>query len=154
MEASVTGAGLILAVYALIIPMFHRIFEELNTELSDTSLEFEKLKIKITPESSTKEMKQLNELRSNIKALKKTPYYLFLGVVITFLLYFISTLYDVFWFTAISPESTGYVMSGIFISATAGFFYVGVVAIYIVYIPMKNEFERITKRQKVTETPL
>jgi len=62
MEASITGAGLILAVYALIIPVSHHIFEELNTELKDKETKFEKLKNNLTIESKTNEVKELNKL--------------------------------------------------------------------------------------------
>lgn len=148
MEASITGAGLVLAVYALIIPMFHRIFDELNSELNDALMKFEEVKSKITAESSKKEMKQLNDLSGNIRNLKKLPSYLFSGVLITFMLYLGSTLLDsTLLINQNYNDSATYFVTGIFISATVAFFMVGLLAINMVYSPMEKEFEQIMKKQ-------
>ncbi len=148
MEASMVGAGLVLAVYALIVPMSGHIFKELNNELNDDLIEFNKLKSKITPESK-EEMKKLSKLRGNMERLKKLPYYLGFGVLVTFLLYSFSILFDAMWFfNPMSVEATGYIVVGLFVSASVVFFLVGMVAIYIVWVSVQNEFEEITKRQK------
>lgn len=146
MEASITGAGLVLAVYALIIPMSSRIFKELDREIKDSLTEFDKLKHMITPESK-KEMKKLNKLRSNMENLKKLPTYLGIGVLITFLLYCLSVIIGAL--ELISPFYYSFEYLPItFIVATVAFFVVGVFAILLVLVPMVNEFEAITKRQK------
>ncbi len=149
MEASITGAGLVLAAYALIIPMFHRVFEELNTELNDKLAKFEEVKSNITPVSNNKEMKQLTKLRKDINYLKKMPVRLFFGVIITFVLYLGSVVIDALWLTVQNPDNTGgYYIVGIFMVASAAFFYVGIVSITTVYIPLQNEFKQITKKQE------
>ena len=146
MEASITGAGLVLAVYALIIPMSGRIFKELNKEIQDNLIEFDKLKDKITPESK-KEMKKLNKLRGNIENLKLLPVRLGFGVLITFGLYCLSVIVGAFELITPFNYSVDY-MPIIFISATVLFLGVGVFAIVMVLMPMINEFEAIAKRQK------
>ena len=148
MEASMVGAGLVLAVYALIIPMSGRIFKELNDELKNDLVEFDKLKSKITPESK-EEMKKLNKLRGNMENLKKFPRSLGLGVLITFLLYSLSTLFDAMWFfNPMYVQATGYIFVGLFVSASVMFFAVGLFAISMVWISVQNEFEEFTKKQK------
>ena len=146
MEASITGAGLILAMYALVVPMSRRIFEENVNALNVKIKKFEDLKSKITPESNNKEMKQLNNLRSEIKDMRNFPYYLGIGVVITFSLYIISTTYDVFWLTN-PTQGTDIFLAIVFIVATFSFFLVGLGAIFSIFRSMKKEFEEITKKQ-------
>ena len=146
MEASITGAGLVLAVYALIIPMSSRIFKELDREIKNNLTEFDKLKNKITPESK-KEMKKLNKLRGNIENLKLLPVRLGFGVLITFGLYCLSVIVGAFELITPFYYSVEY-LPIIFIIATVAFLVVGVFAIVMVLMPMINEFEAITKRQK------
>jgi len=149
LEASITGAGLILAVYALITPMSGRIYKELNDEINDNLIEFNKLKNKITPESK-KEMKRLSDLRTNMERLKKFPSNLGIGVMITFVLYFFSVLIDSLQLINPSSAFSSYLFGIVFLLATIAFFMVGIVAVVMVFIPMQNEFEEITKRQKVS----
>ena len=147
MGASVVGAGLVLAVYALIIPMSDRIFKELTNEIKVNLIEFDKLKSKITPDSK-KEMKRLNKLRSNMENLKKLPTYLGIGVLITFYLYCASTFVDSLWLINSNLPYSNSFVGNIFITATVAFFIVGTLAIVMVLVPMHNEFEAITKKQK------
>jgi len=147
MEASITGAGLVLAVYALIIPMSDRIFKELTNEIKVNLIEFDKLKTKITPDSK-KEMKRLNKLRSNMENLKKLPTYLGIGVFITFFLYCASIFVDSLWLINSNLPNSNYFLGNIFIGATIAFFIVGELAIAMVIVPMNNEFEAITKKRK------
>ena len=84
MEASMVGAGLILAMYALIVPMTHRIFEENIKNLNDKIKKFEELKSKITPESKDREITALSDLRSEIGSMKQFPSYLGRGAVAHF----------------------------------------------------------------------
>ncbi len=146
MEASITGAGLVLAVYALIIPMSTRIFKELDREIKDNLIEFDKLKNSITPESK-KEMKKLDQLRKNINGTKLLPARLGFGVLITFSLYCLSAIVGAVEFVSPYSQPIDY-LPILFIVATGAFFVVGGLAIIMVLIPMINEFEAITKRQK------
>jgi hypothetical protein len=126
--------------------MSGRIFKELDREIKDNLIEFDKLKSKITPESK-KEMKKLDQLRKSMERLKKLPTQLGIGVMITFALYFVSILTDSSWFFISNPNAVyGIVIS--FMVATGAFFVVGIVAIIMVLVPMHNEFEAITKKQK------
>lgn len=155
MEASVVGSGLVLAVYALIVPMAHRIFEERVRNLKSKIVEFEELKSKISHESNNKEMKQLNNLRIEIKNIVDFPFYLGIGVVITFIFYILSTILDSYYIiSVIPPEGLDVVSATLFILATASFFLVGLGAIFNIYTAMKKEYAETTKRQKESETPV
>jgi hypothetical protein len=150
MEASMAGAGLILAIYALIVPMAQRIFKESVEDLNSKITEFEKLKNKITPESDDNELKQLKNLIREIKDLRKFPSYLGIGVVFTFFLFAISIYFDTLWIITPSPHSTGFdfLVVLLFITATSIFLVVGVGAISRIYKSIKKEFDEITKKQK------
>ena len=154
MEASITGAGLILAMYALIVPMAHRIFEDNVKDLNSKINQSEELRNKITPESKDKDknQKQLDNLLKEIRDMKKFPRYLGVGVMITFLLYFVSLVYDSYWFTGWGSALNSYVTFWfIFIMATTSFFAVGISAILAIFDSMKKEFDEITAKQKVAE---
>jgi hypothetical protein len=149
MEASVVGSGLVLAMYALIIPMAHRIFEERVRDLKSMIVEFENLKSKITPESNDKEMNKLNNLRLEIKEVTGFPFILGVGVVITFVLYFFSTMLDSTWLISASPaEGLDLVLTLVFWLATISFLFLGLGAISNISVFMKKEFEETTKKQK------
>lgn len=83
LSASITGAGLVLAVYALITPISDKIFKERAKKLVFLFEEFNK-KSKITPDTSAKDFKLLKELRNEIRAVRNFPRYLGQGIVITF----------------------------------------------------------------------
>lgn len=85
LTASITGAGLIIAIYALITPISGKIFQDKVESHRKLKEEFDKTKGKISPDSSAKEFKRLQELASEIKQLEMFPQYLGLGVGLVFL---------------------------------------------------------------------
>ena len=112
-------------------------------------MKFEKIRTTLTPESTDKEVKQLNSLIKEIKSMSKFPSDLGIGVVFTFTVYFASILLDSL--QLISPSTTSFqdfVLGGLFILATLSFFSIGGNAILRIYSPIKKEFDEITKRQK------
>jgi len=115
-------------------------------------IEFDKIKNKITPESK-KEMKKLKDLSKNMERTKKFPSYLFLGVLISFTFYCSSVIFDSFWF--LSPSSSAdFSIIILFFIATIAFVVVGAIALIMVFVPLQNEFESITKRQKKVNSTL
>jgi Fe2+ transport system protein B len=94
LEASITGAGLVLAVYALITPLSQRIFTERAKKLQSLIEKFEEEKSKITPDSSQEDFNRLNQLRRNIKEVRIFPRYLGIGILITFMLFMFSAISD------------------------------------------------------------
>jgi hypothetical protein len=139
----------VLAVYALIIPVSHSIFEVLNSELKDKEREFEEKKKNLSTDSKSDEVKDLKDLIKEIDSIKNFPEYLLKIVMFSFILFFTSLLYDSMYLISPSPsESLGYILVGLFISAVCMFFIVGLFAIFNVYPSMKREFEGLTERQK------
>ncbi len=151
MEASIVGAGLILAMYALIVPMTHRIFEENIKDLNAKIKKFEELKSKITPESKDREITALSDLRSEIGSMQQFPSYLGRGAVLTFFLYILTIFVDLLLF--LTPPSTilGFLVFTFFTLATFAFLVVGGGAIITIYNIVKRDFDEITKKQKELE---
>jgi len=73
LTASIAGAGLIIAIYALITPMARKIFEERVKLHRKKKKEFDKLMEKINEESSDKDFKRLKTVAKEIKGIKIFP---------------------------------------------------------------------------------
>ena len=153
LTASITGAGLILAIYALITPISSRIFEKRVELVRKKKKEFDKMKEKISSESSDKDFKRFKTLASEIRGIKAFPKYLGLGVSMVFFGYFLTALSSFFWFTVPSDIKGMYEPSILifFFISTTGFFLVGIYAILDVYLAMKGEFEQVKKEQEEVE---
>ena len=153
LTVSITGAGLILAIYALITPISRKMFEERLKLLRKKKEEFDKKKRKIDSESSDKDFKLLRTLASEIQAIKAFPKYLGLGVSMVFFGYFLTALSSFFWFTVPSDIKGMYEPSILifFFISTTGFFLVGLYAIIDVHQTMKKEYEQLKKEQETVE---
>ena len=88
LQASITGAGLVLAIYALITPLSRRFFSYRAEDIQDL-----KEKIRKTDTSiSRDDLSELRNMLDSIEALKDFPAYLSWAAGATFLLYLGSTL--------------------------------------------------------------
>ena len=153
LTASITGAGLILAVYALITPISRRIFEKRIELLYKKKQKFDKMKEKVSSESSDKDFKRLKTLASEIREIKAFPKYLGLGVIMVFTGYLFTFMICLFWVGASSNTKSTYeptILIFFFIS-TIGFFLVGIFAITDVHRAMKKEYEQLKKGQEEVE---
>jgi hypothetical protein len=148
--ASITGAGLVLAIYALITPISEKIFKERARKLDSLLEEFEKEKIKITADSSSKDFKKdfknLKNLKNEIEQYKILPRYLSIGIFITFLLFMMEAIFDWVWF--VEPTNGLFVEGGFLIVAVISFLVIGVITIAEIAQTMAKEFEEIKKKQK------
>ncbi len=79
--------------------------------------------------------------------MKKFPYYLGVGVIATFTIYFVSVLYDTLQLLSPSPNAD-LLLAGFFLAGTFSFFLVGGSAIITIYTSIKKEFDDITTKQK------
>jgi len=150
LQASITGAGLVLAVYALVTPLSHRIFTERAKILDSKIEEFEKQRCDLTLDSSDKELKQLQKLQREIEQMKIFPRYLGVGIALTFVFYMFSVAFSTYWllYTNFRTLNTEIEIIGTFWSANTLFMVVGVLVIYEVFRSMKKEFEEIKEKQK------
>jgi hypothetical protein len=150
LEASITGAGLVLAVYALITPISEGIFRKREERLESLLKEFDEEKVKIEPDASPKDFKHLKELAGRIQEIRIFPRYLGAGVVVTFFSFMVSTLIDWGWLVQPAnrlPENDIYIALP-FLIAIFLFLSIGVLTIGEIYDMMRKEFEDIKKRQK------
>jgi hypothetical protein len=150
LEASITGAGLVLAVYALITPISDKIFKERTKKLESLITNFEKEKEKITIDASNKDFKHLRELKDSINEIRIFPRYLGFGIFITFAVFMTSALADIGWLANASSQNgiNDPVLIAFFMTAVFLFTIVGVLTIFEIYDTMRREFEDIKKKQK------
>jgi len=131
LTASITGAGLILAIYALITPIARGIFEDRVKLLRKKRKQFDEMKAKISSESSDKEFKQFKTLSTEIKGMKIFPRYLGFGVLAVFSLYIITAFSAVGWLMnpSLDDFSRDFTLVMFFFVSTFGFLFVGSYAI-------------------------
>jgi len=144
LEVSITGAGLIMAIYALITPVVRSMFKERVELRKKKKEEFDKIKKKISSNSSDKDFKRLETLASEIKKIKAFPKYLGIGVSFVFSCFAISAILCVFWLLSptIAYEIT---LILLFLLSICGFFVVGIYAMSDVFLTIKREFDTARK---------
>lgn len=146
-QISVTGAGLVLAIYALIIPISKKLFLHRAQLLSKQMKLFEQKRKSISPNANNKDFNQLGTLRNLIKENKRLPIYLTTGVIVTFTLFITSAfvsflpLYNPLSNT---PENDFIIMIMFFCSLIA-FMFLGAFTISDISLTMKKEYEQISK---------
>jgi uncharacterized membrane protein (DUF106 family) len=99
LEASLTGAGLILAIYALISSILDKIIDVRKELIAEKKEQFDNFAEKIKTERSDANMKQLNKLNDALKELISFPNFLGVGVVLVFMLYLFVSFLAFQWFT-------------------------------------------------------
>jgi uncharacterized membrane protein (DUF485 family) len=155
LQASITGAGLIIAIYALITPIMDKIFKERVRLHEKKKQEFDKLKEKIDAESSKKkDFERLTTLSKEIKGIKMFPRYLGVGVLIVFICYMFAATFAYSWLMMSQPARTSVLEFWIvlfFGFSMIGFLIVGMYTIFDVYRAMKGEFEKVKKEKEEVE---
>jgi len=152
LTTSIAGAGLIIAIYALIAPISNRIFEERLNSLHNKMVEFEKSKEKITPEESLEEFQHFRAKAVEIQSMKAFPSYLASGVKFVFTCYIMAAFFSLLWLTNVVQNTLAeFLLISLFCLSTISFFIVGWYAIKDVNISMKEEFEQLKKAQEEME---
>jgi uncharacterized membrane protein len=141
LEASITGAGLVLAVYALIVPISTKILKRRSENLREQIEEFVKIHGEITPESPIEVIKQLEALKRRIETTKSFPSYLSIGVKLSFFLYLLSTLIALAWLLNSNRPIMDFWLPITFVLSTVAFLFVGILSIDDIYSAMKKEYE-------------
>jgi hypothetical protein len=145
-EASITGAGLVLAIYALILPLSRTLFEQRVLNLRRDMEEFKKMVDEAKIE--VKDAKKLKDLIDKISLQQSFPTYLGLGMGVTFLGYITSTLMSVGWMVEWEKPTMDYWLIPTFALTTIVFLIVGLISIKDIHSIMKRNFER-TKRELI-----
>jgi len=152
LQASITGAGLVLAVYALIIPLSRRLFSYRAEEIYENIQELKKRILDTGAHVSTEEISELETLLETIGKRKEFPTYLSWGAGITFFGYIASTFLSFFWMIDYNrPTADNWLPSTFFIS-TFFFLLLGIISIKDISQTMKREFEELKKKVEETKS--
>jgi len=154
MTSSVTGAGLVIAFYALIARMSDRIFANRLEQLEKRRREIKEITSK--PESFQekaleKTTKRLEDLRKEINSMKTFPRYLGPGVLLDFFFFVMAALLSLFWL-ANTPEKRApmgdTVALIVFFISLFTFFVVGVYGIIDVLTTMTADFSKLQEKKE------
>lgn len=151
LEASITGAGLVLAIYALVTPIFKRIFKNRAKRRTVLFEEFEN-KRKIVKPDSDKDFERMTRLRKEIRQIGAFPKYLSIGTAIAFLSFIVSIFSDSYWL--LNPNSnpqSELILFFIFSLGILSFAIVGILTTSEILLMMKDEFEDIKKKEEEEE---
>jgi len=143
MQASITGASLVLAIYALILPLTRRLFEQRVLTLRRLVEEFKKWAMEM--KTDVKDAEELKNLIDKIEAQQSLPTYLGLGIGVTFLGYIASTLMSVGWIIEWNKPIMDEWLAPVFVLTTLVFLAVGLTSIKDIRGVMKKEFEELKK---------
>jgi len=145
LEASVTGAGLVLAVYALIIPLSNKIFRYRIKEISEEVEELRKEAEKTQTSISQDDIRKFRELLDSIETRRDFPSYLSLWAELSFLLFILSALMSLLWTVDIFKSVADYWLPFTFFCSIILFLIVGWRGISDISQTMKREFEDLKK---------
>jgi hypothetical protein len=141
LEASITGAGLVLAIYALIIPLYRRIFgyrtRDIQKDLQELKEEIGKTKTSV----SQGKVDDLTNKLTHIKELGSFPKYLDWIAEASFFLYSASALMSLWWILGWNKNAFDVSLPYAFGIATILFIVIGVLAIKDISGTMKREFQ-------------
>jgi pilus assembly protein TadC len=150
-EASLTGMGLVLAVYALLTPISKGIFEQRAKILRELIKKFNEEHSKLTAEDSSEDdWKRHEQKRKEINKIKVLPRYFGIGIFVAFTFFSVSFLVSMFWL----GSETYHVFPtefSIFAFCSLGwlsFVFVGVSIIAEVADSLTKKFEDIKDKQK------
>jgi len=146
LQASITGAGLVLAIYTLILPLSRRFLEE-RARRTIESLERLKQKVAETKIESKIDAEKIEGLVKEVQTWQTYPVYLSLGIAVTFFGYIASALMSVGWILSEDRASTFYDqwLSLVFVGSTFLFLIIGILSINDISQTMKREFEKFKK---------
>jgi len=124
LQASITGAGLILAVYGIIIPIFNKIVRYRITSLTNV---IQQIRDKPASEFLFKEesIEEAKESLDYIDEIRKLPTYFNRAVILSFLGYITTTLLCLFWLLDFYKENIDSWIPWVFGFSTVLFGYVG-----------------------------
>ncbi len=142
LQASITGAGLVLAIYALIIPLTKQLFEW----RAKTSVNlWKKLKESIGSENEIKDGEKLKKLVDQITETQNVPDYLRVGVGGTFFGYVLCTLLSYAVIVNWQRPASDDWLSLTFVISTFVFLIVGLIAIKDIHRIMKKDLTDLRK---------
>ena len=152
LTASITGAGLVLAVYALIIPLSRRYFSYRAERIYDEVQELKDRVRETNTRISQEEISELTNLIEGIQERQAVPTYLSWGAGFTFLGYVATTYLSFCWIVDFYRQSADTLIHITFPSSTIIFLLVGLLSIKDIYQTMKKEYEDLKKKVEETKS--
>ena len=153
-QTSITCAGLVLAIYTLIIPFSKRVFEH-NIASFLEALKYTKNKL----DEWFKDKEVAEKAKGTAENIVKSwsfPTYLRFGVGFTFSGYILTTLFSIAWIVDWGRNLMDLLIVPVFVLTTLIFLFVGVVSIKDVHEIMREDFKQIIeslkKRENETQT--
>lgn len=149
LQASITGAGLVFAAYALIVTLYDRILRQRADKYANVfSRLYKRMQelsnAKVTDENKTNLVETFSDIKGlNIKldSAKSLPKYLRFGIGIIFFGYIVSTFFSVLWL--IDLPNADYPLLFFFTASTILFLIVGLASIREINSIMVNDYEKI-----------
>ncbi len=145
MQVGVTGAGLVLAVYGLILPISRKMFLHRSRLVRTQTKLLEEKRAKLTSEAAKNELNQLKKLEASVGQNRRFPVYLSWGVALTFVLYILMALSG---FLALfnplnnNPVNDAWIMVN-FALANVSFLFIGVFSVLDISRTLKREYETV-----------
>lgn len=138
LQSSLTGAGPVLTIYTLILPISGRLFEK---RVIDFIEGIEDIKTKLNEMSKIPTSEDLESVRVSIEEIEKKlglPSYLGIGMALTFFGFLLSCIISIFWYR-------GYVVENLLIVVFGGtillFLLIGIITIKDIYEILKIEYK-------------
>jgi uncharacterized membrane protein (DUF106 family) len=153
LEASLTGMGLVLAVYALITPISKQILKQRAKKLDDEIKRFNEDHSKLTVDSPEADWKKLRDKQKEINKIKVLPWSFGLGIFVAFTFFSVAFIVSMFWLGS-EIYHTFSIEFCIFLFCASGwisFAFVGISIIAEIVDSLTNEFEDIKKKQKTVK---
>jgi hypothetical protein len=149
----ITGAGLLLTVYALMTPLIERMFSERKEKIKQKRQEFNKISSQLTVENFNKNSNALSNLTEEIKSLSKFPRYLREAIFVDFTLFIVTAFAEAVWLNGNHGFDiiSGDIMPVLFFSAIIIFGFIGLYAFADVSGWMEKEFEKATIEKEEVE---
>ena len=152
LTSSVTGAGLVIAFYALIAKMSDNIFECRFELLDEKKREFQRIRNNpnsFTIENFKSSSSRLKELIDEIDSFRTYPRYLKNGIAFTFALFIVAafTAFVYLYIYTNVTETLSYLLIGIYLVSIFAFFVIGIYGLYDVNETMTLQFRRLAKKK-------
>jgi uncharacterized membrane protein len=149
LQASLTGAGLVLAIYALILPISGRLFEMRKREI-EHGVQAIKTKVEeIKGIPSLEKIEEIKKTAENLEEKATFPTYLGYGMALSFISFIITCCMSISWYDSRYMNCIdNYLMNAFGISIII-FFIVGLLSIKDIYSILNLEYQ--TRKQLVEE---
>lgn len=147
-QIGITGAGLVLAIYALIIPISRKMFIYRAMTIREQMELFEEQRKKLTPEATDKEFKRLQQMANAVKGTRIFPRYLGVGVLLTFgfCIFLAVSAFGPLINPANRTVENEMIISVFFSVTIISFLLLGLITIFDIAVTMKKEYERIKRK--------